>query len=99
MKGKELLLFLILALLIGLGATLDTFDYACKSNEDLSLGICYLKCNAGYVGYGNKCYVQCPPGMTQSDDGASCQKSNPVVLGTDILDCPNGYLKSATDPT
>ena len=54
-----------------------TFPNICGPNEDLDAGLCYPKCQAGYVGVGPVCWKSCPPGYR--DDGAFCAK--PAAYG------------------
>ena len=54
-----------------------TFPNVCGPNEDLDAGLCYPKCQAGYVGVGPVCWKSCPPGYR--DDGAFCAK--PAAYG------------------
>lgn len=54
-----------------------TFPNICGPNEDLDAGLCYPKCQAGYVGVGPVCWKSCPPGYR--DDGTFCAK--PAAYG------------------
>lgn len=54
-----------------------TFPTTCGPNEDYDAGLCYPKCQAGYVGVGPVCWKSCPPGYR--DDGGFCAK--PAAYG------------------
>ncbi len=46
----------------------------CPSTKEYDAGLCYPKCNSGYVGVGPVCWGSCPNGYT--DDGATCRKTH-----------------------
>jgi hypothetical protein len=48
----------------------------CASDEEMSGGLCYKKCKAGYKAVGPVCWATCPAGMT--DMGVGCQKNQAI---------------------
>lgn len=47
-----------------------------RPNMDLENGLCFERCPSGYIGFGNQCLPECPPGFfdTQPGRGLHCIK-------------------------
>lgn len=56
-----------------------TFPTDCGPGMEYDAGLCYPKCQAGYVGVGPVCWRSCPAGYR--DDGAFCAKPAPYGRG------------------
>jgi Fascin domain len=56
-----------------------TFPTDCGPGQEYDAGLCYPKCEAGYVGVGPVCWRSCPAGYR--DDGAFCAKPAPYGRG------------------
>ena len=56
-----------------------TFPTDCGPGMEYDAGLCYPKCEAGYVGVGPVCWRSCPAGYR--DDGAFCAKPAPYGRG------------------
>jgi len=46
------------------------YPMSCTADQDSNAGLCYKRCNSGFVGVGPVCWAGCPAGWT--DCGAGC---------------------------
>jgi hypothetical protein len=67
------------------GRGVGTTPNACPAGQQEQLGLCYRRCDTGFVGEGPVCWKPCPAGYT--DDGVTCRR-DAHIFGADNSACP-----------